>query len=145
MARQRNALRGEGWNISFVCGPTPNPKLCEIGSRFSSVEEGKTSPLPSLPHPFRPFASFDPTFSLSCTSFSHTRSSFSTPLKVTYPCLGFWSRCSDIRNEEPVQENGLVWNIFPVRNQSMKRRYQIQGGNNIFFSRILSWSGAGIA
>lgn len=31
------AFRG---NISFVCGPITYPKLCEIGSRFSSVEEG---------------------------------------------------------------------------------------------------------
>lgn len=32
-----SALHG---NISFVCGPVPDPKLCEIGSRFSSLEEG---------------------------------------------------------------------------------------------------------
>ncbi|KAJ8954834.1 hypothetical protein NQ318_023393 [Aromia moschata] len=33
-----NASRG---NISFVCGPLADPKLCEIGSRFSSLEEGR--------------------------------------------------------------------------------------------------------
>ena len=79
MARHRNEARGEGWNISFVCGPTPNPKLCEIGSRFSSVEEGKT---PSLPHPF-----LHSTLLSSCVAcLSNKRSFTSTLLKVTY----FW-------------------------------------------------------
>ena len=77
MARHRNEARGEGWNISFVCGPTPNPKLCEIGSRFSSVEEGKT---PSLPHPFLHSTLLSP----CVVSLSNTRSFTSTLLKVIY-------------------------------------------------------------
>lgn len=30
---------GEVYNASFVCEPMADPKLCEIGSRFSSAEE----------------------------------------------------------------------------------------------------------